>query len=542
MKQAAKEYRRRLFLLTGQPQAVIFSVALPLLFHNSLNLLFSFFDTFTAAFMSMHVVTTVSFVADIRSALSTISGGLSVGAGIMISRSFGNGDDGEVRTQISTVFFLALFTALLLGLVLPFSRPLLRLCAFPQELLTGGAFFLSVSVITLVFSFINTIFFATEKARGRTKVVLYGNLLVLGIKTLLNAVIIALVSSGSLQGDFAMYLLPAASGLAFGVMTIFALRRLFSEENCYAVRWKDTAFKATFLGPLTRLTLPVFIEKFLVPFGKVICNGLYVGFGSVGLASYACSQRICALASTPLNSFKDAESNIISANLGNRDARRAVTFLLQTALTMLAVALLLFTLVSLFSGPLIRFFARGNEELAAGMRTIYRIERWAVFFDAIDGAACGFLYARKKTKLPTFVNIARLFAIRIPLFLLLTRVFGLGIEAIAWSILVSNGADALLSLLFLAHSVPELKRQSAIEATNNEKLALAIEALARQDAFDEGQTRRQGITVPEEVLDAMKKHYDGTLTPREMAIIYKEAMVEERIAALEAAENEEDAL
>lgn len=539
MDQSANENLRRHFLLTGNPIAVILSVTLPLLFHNSLNLIFSFFDTFTAANLNMNVVTTVSFISDIRIALGTIAGGLSVGAGIMISRSFGRGDDKEVQSYISTVFFMVLLVAVLvLAAVLPFSAPILRLFAFPESLLNQGAFFLTISVLTLIFSFINTIFFSTEKARGRTKIVMYGNLVVLGIKTILNIAIITLVSGGRLKTDFAMYLLPVASGVSYAVMTLFAILRLFSKDNPFRVRWKCTCFRKVFLLPLAKLSFPVFVEKFLVPFGKVICNGLYVGFGSVGLAAYSCSQRILALASTPLNSFKDAESNIVSANLGSRDAERAITFLFCTTIVTLVTCLFLFTVVSVFIDPLVHFFSKDNADMAQKMMAIYRIERWAAFFDAIDGAMCGFLYARKKTKLPTIINIAKLFAIRIPLFLLLTKAFGLGIEAIAWSIFVSNCADALLSIIFAVHAVRELRRTSAIEATNNEKLHSAIVMLGKWDAFDEGQTRGYGITVPDVVLELMRKKYGGTLASKEMSAVYKEAVVEERIEALEKQENE----
>lgn len=537
-KPVEREHERRRFLLQGKILSVFLSVSLPLLFHTSLNLLFSFFDTFTAANMNMNVVTTVSFVADIRNALQTISGGLSVGAGIMISRSFGRGDDEEVQREISSVFFIAVFIILFIfTFVLPLSLPILRFCAFPEELLDSGAFFLSLSLLTLLFTFINTIFFATEKARGRTKIVMVGNGIVLAAKTILNMMIITLVSSGKLKSDVAMYLLPLASGISFGIVTVFALRQLFSKKNPYHVKWEKSIFNKNLLIQLTQLSFPVFIEKFLIPFGKVICNALYVGFGSVGVAAYSCSQRILALASTPLNAFKDAESNIVSANLGNRNVKRSVSFVIQTFCVTLITSIFLFTILWIFSEPLINFFAKGNEQMRESMLLIYRIERWAVFFDAIDGAACGFLYARKKTKLPTFVNIAKLFGIRIPFFLVLTRVYGFDIEAIAWSILVSNGADALLSLLFLWYALTDLKKVSAIEASCNEKLSLAITALGQWDAFDSGQTRGHGITVPEEILKEMCSYYCGNFTIKEMSQLYKEAIIESRILALEKEEN-----
>lgn len=136
MKRNENEKLRRSFLLNGSPFLVILSVALPLLFQNSLTVVFSFFDVFTAANMNSNVVTTVAFASEIRNTLGAISGGLSVGAGIMISRTFGSGDMKRVQVEISTVFFTALFIAFAILLIfIPFSRPILRLASFPEELL-----------------------------------------------------------------------------------------------------------------------------------------------------------------------------------------------------------------------------------------------------------------------------------------------------------------------------------------------------------------------------------------------------------------------
>ncbi len=84
-----------------------------------------------------------------------------------------------------------------------------------------------------------------------------------------------------------------------------------------------------------------------------------------------------------------------------------------------------------------------------------------------------------KTKLPTIVNIVQLFGICIPLFILLTRFYGFGIEAIAWSIFVSNAIDAILSIIFVIYAVIDLKSKSVIEENNNEKLFAAITALEK---------------------------------------------------------------
>lgn len=534
------ESDRRAFLLFGTPFWVVFSVALPLLAQNCLQMVFRFFDAFTAANMSMHVVTTVAFSNDIKYTLDAIGAGLSVGVGIIISRSFGRNEMEEIRRQISTVFFVALFLVAALFLaVIPFSAPLLRLFSFPEELLASGSVFLSLNVVSLLFSFINTIFFATEKARGRTKIVMYGNLVTLIVKTVLNVGIVMLVSGGILVAEKAMYLLPVASCVSFGAVSVFVLSRMFSKQNIFRVSWKYTSFRKDFLLPLTKLSFPVFVERFLLYFGRVVCNGLFVVFGSIGVAAPSCAISICSLVTEPFKAFQDAESSIVATNLGNRNVRRSVSFIGYTGLFIFALGILLFSGVAFFSEYLIRFFAKGNEELVGSMRVIYHIVRWAALFDALDSIACGFLYACKKTRLPVIVNIMKLFVVRIPLFLFLTRVWGQGIEAVGWSIYISNGVDGLLSAIFVIYAIIELKRISAIEASNNEKLTAAITALGRWDAFDEHQANRHGISVPSEVLEAMREEFGGTLTAQELADAYKVAIVEARIAELEKHEMEQ---
>ena len=98
----------------------------------------------------------------------------------------------------------------------------------------------------------------------------YRNGIVLAVKTILNMMIITLVSSGKLKSDVAMYLLPLASGISFGIVTVFALRQLFSKKNPYHVKWEKSIFNKNLLIQLSQLSFPVFLEKFLIPFG-IVC-------------------------------------------------------------------------------------------------------------------------------------------------------------------------------------------------------------------------------------------------------------------------------
>ena len=87
-----KEGLRRDRMLNGPQMNILFSIALPLVFYNSIGQIFQFIDTLIAASLSANVVSTVSFVMQIEKMLMAIGSGLSIGGGVIIGRSFGSGD------------------------------------------------------------------------------------------------------------------------------------------------------------------------------------------------------------------------------------------------------------------------------------------------------------------------------------------------------------------------------------------------------------------------------------------------------------------
>ena len=103
---SAKEAARREKMLYGKQLNVLFYIALPLVFYNSIGQVFQFIDTLIAADMSSEVVSTVSFVMQIEKMLQAIGSGLSIGGGILIGRSYGAGDMERVKKLISSIFFI----------------------------------------------------------------------------------------------------------------------------------------------------------------------------------------------------------------------------------------------------------------------------------------------------------------------------------------------------------------------------------------------------------------------------------------------------
>lgn len=447
-----KESRRRELMLSGSQFKAILLISLPLVFYASVGQVFQLIDTYIAAALSANTISTVSFVNQLEKMIMAVASALSIGGGVMVARSFGCGDMEKVRSQISTLFFASIFISLaILVVTIPLMYPLLNLLQMPEELIAQGAIYSDLVVASTVFQFINTIFFAVQKSRGSTKIIMLGNLLVLFIKTSLNIFTIQLIEHGILSRENGIYFLPLATITAHFTLTLIALTNLTSKKNPFRLSLKICQFKKTFLAPLANLSIPVFLEKFIFAFGKTLVNSLCATMGTTVVGALGVSDRICGLATNPISGFQEAESSLISNNLGNKNVRRAISFFYRSLLLTISYVTVFFILTGIFRLAIIGMFAKGNADFAHEIDLIYYWERLDTILIAVNTSVMGLLYGFGKTKISMLLNIARLFVYRIPILLLFMKIPSLqsavGISGVGMAMCISNGLTGLSALI-----------------------------------------------------------------------------------------------
>ena len=119
--------------LNGPVWKVVLSVGTPLALYQELAMIFTVMDTMMAAHISKESVSAVAYLAQVNLILTAVGGGLAVGAGIQISRAYGEGDLELVRKRVSSLYALSLSVGLaMLALILPFTVQFLRLAGTPD--------------------------------------------------------------------------------------------------------------------------------------------------------------------------------------------------------------------------------------------------------------------------------------------------------------------------------------------------------------------------------------------------------------------------
>ena len=379
----------------------------------------------------------------------------------MVARQFGAGDMEKARyLSNQTISLSNIIIALLLGICVPFAVPIMRLSGVPDELINIGTGYFIVQVITLAFVFYNSVFMAMQKAKGNTKIMFWLNILAMIVKLSLSVLFIwgigfrdiVWVAISTLIGQIVM----------FAVLLLMMLQR----DNVFIIKIEEFKLKKQEIKSILSMSLPIFLGKFIFSFGKVSINAMCKAYGPLVVGALGVSNNINGMVTTPINSFEEGTSTIISQNIGANNIKRAIktfkySFLMATALGIVGYILVRFicqdAIINLYNQ---NAQAEDTAMFLALIKSIHRYDSLSILALAVNSAVLGVLYGFGQTKMTMVLNISRVFVFRIPvLWYLQTFHKEIGAEAAGISMGISNICIALASLLCLGVFLLKVKKK-----------------------------------------------------------------------------------
>ena len=436
---------------------VVLYVGTPLALYQGLAALFTILDTMMASHISKESVSAVAYLAQLNLMLSSVGGGLAVGAGIQISRAYGEGDFMMVRRRVSTLYAVSLGVGLfMLAVILPFTDGFLRLAGTPAELIAVGRRYFIVQLFVMVVNFLNSVYIAVERARGNAHRIFLLNLAVILVKLSLTAFFVYV-----LESDLVM--IAVASLLSELTMFVFAVRYSLVGDSAFSFSPKAVApGEKRVVEPMIRNSVPVIAEKALFAFGKTIVNSMSTVYGALMVGALGVSNNLGGITTNPQNGYQQGSSAIISQNYGAGKFRRVLDAFWATA----AINMLLGVVISGLELWQIDFlsglFDGGSEEFRRTIAGVYRFEALGAVPLGFNAAVMALLYGLGETRLTLVLNVARVFVFRIPVFWFLQHCTDLGEKSVGIVMMVSNIAVAVAAGIVCAVVIRRFRREHAL--------------------------------------------------------------------------------
>ncbi|MCH5207404.1 MAG: hypothetical protein J1F04_00860 [Oscillospiraceae bacterium] len=441
-----KDRKRREFILTGNPMAVVLRISLPLMALGAFSYISSVIDTFVVSTTDSDALSSVVMISQIKSLITALGAGFATGSSIIVSRLIGRGEYDKAKkaanTTIESFFILAIAV---IALIQVFAVPILRLAQLNDEMIDMGLGYFRVQIVSIGVGLFNQVFMGLEKARGAMMNITIINITSMSIKLVFTIVFVTLFSLGTTW-------VAVATLCADLSVTTYALVNIFRKNYLFKFNAKNVMFNKDFFKPLCSLSIPVSLGKFVFSMGKVIVNGLGMRYednepGAVG--ALGVSNQISGSVTHLTTYSEDSESSVISYNLSQKQYKRMIQVFFCTLALNLFITIVGFILLTIFSAPLSLFFAGdGGQEKAELIEKIFSYERIGIIALGVNSAVNGLIYGLGYTKLSMIVNLSRLFVFRIPAMLVMINAFPeMGAESLGVAMLISNVGIGLMSVV-----------------------------------------------------------------------------------------------
>jgi putative MATE family efflux protein len=198
-----------------------------------------------------------------------------------------------------------------------------------------------------------------------------------------------------------------------------------------------------------RIGAPISVGQGLSGMGFVVLQGIVNGFGTAVIAAFGVGVRIIGLFNMPAIGFSRATASLVGQSIGAGRPEQARIVLRQSVLTILAFITAGMAITFFFGNWVVRFFVDDPAVVEVGA-VMFRVISISVIPFAMFTVANGAFQGGGDTKPLLYLNVARLWGLRVPIAWLLAFGLGIGPLGIWVSMVISNIVTAAAGFWILS--------------------------------------------------------------------------------------------
>lgn len=387
-------------MTTGSIQRNLLSFAIPIFLGNLFQQLYHTADSLVVGnFIGKESLAAISSIGSLTMLLIGLFQGIFVGAGVVISKSFGEGDKAAVQEAVHTTVALGLSGSVLLTVLgYYFAPPILVWMQTPPSVFNDAEIYIRIYFLGIGTLILYNTASGILQAVGDSRHPLYFLIVSSVINIVLDLVFVAVLGMGIAGAAYATIIAQAVSA-------ILSFRLLFTTGDIIKVRLKHIRFHKGFLAPILRLGIPSGIQNSVTSFANVILQSSINLFGPAAMAGNGAFMRIQGFAFIPITAFALALTTFTGQNMGAGEYERVRKGARFGAVFAMVLAETIGLLMYFGSEPLIALFSRDPEVIAFGVQKsrIASLFLWAL---ALSHAMAGIFRGAGKSIVPMSVMLA----------------------------------------------------------------------------------------------------------------------------------------
>ena len=367
--------------------------------------------------------------------------GFSMGAGVVVAREIGAGDETRISKAVHTTVAMGIcFSVLITVLGVLFSPLMLSLIAIPDDVFSLANTYLRIYFLGAGGLIMYNTFVGILQASGDSK----HPLVYLIISSLTNVVLDVVFI-----GVFHMGVAGAAiaTGISQFLSMGLALHRLLKTKQSIRISLRNIRFDKNVLKEILKFGFPTALQGSIIDLSNILIQSYINSFGSLAMAGIGAYSKIEGFAFLPVISFSMAMSTFISQNMGAGKLHRVKRGMRFGILSCVAVIECIGIAVFIFAPQLIALFNAQPEVVRIG---VMRARICSLFFCLLgfSNVTNSVLRGLGKPLAPMLVMLICWCAVRVAVFMSIGKWYHV-IELTAWIYPITWGMSTLVYAILL---------------------------------------------------------------------------------------------
>ena len=374
--------------------------SIPLLLGNLFQQLYNAVDSIIVGnYVGDQALAAVGSSSPVINLLVSFFMGLSVGAGVVISRSFGARNHQELENSIHTSLAFTFSAGIVMSGVGVLCSPwILKWIGTPNDVMADSILYLRIYFSGILFAMLYNMGSGILRAVGDSKNPLYFLIISSITNILLDLLFVVYFRFGIAGVGWATVISQAISAIL-----VFLL--LLCTKREYKVSLHKIRFHPKEMSAIIRLGLPSGIQNAVVSFSNVIVQSNINAFGSLAMAGCGAYTKIDGFAILPVMSFSMALTTFVGQNIGaqkldrvKRGARCGMAMSLCTTISITSLLLI-------FGEQVLSIFTENHEVVDYGLHMMHILAPGYCFL-AISHAFNGIIRGAGVTTIPMIVMVS----------------------------------------------------------------------------------------------------------------------------------------
>lgn len=387
-------------MTSGNIILLLSSFSVPLILGNLFQMMYNTVDSLVVGnFVGKEALAAVGSTTVIINMLVFFFNGVSIGAGVVISRCFGARDRAGLHDAVETTLFVTLVCSVLFTIIgVCMVNPMLRVMSTPEDVMESSSTYLKIYFGGISGLLLYNMGSGILRAVGDTKRPLYFLILTSVLNMLLDLFFVIVFRMGIAGVAYATVLAQFVS--AFLILYI-----LQTTTDIYYFRWKDLKCDLRIVGQILKIGLPTGIQAVLTSFSNVFVQSYVNHFESACMAGWGCYNKLDMFIMLPMQSVSQAATTFVGQNIGAKKPERVHQGTIQSLLLVESITFVIASLLFVFARSAVGMFSPDREVVQYGVLFL-RTNVFFLLFNCINHTLAGALRGRGDSTGPMIIMLS----------------------------------------------------------------------------------------------------------------------------------------